>query len=79
MVNLGYLLANRVDPQELEEARQWYLKAADAGNTQAMNNLGYLLADQLDPQELEEARRLVPEGRRRRQHPGNGQPRQLAG
>ena len=33
MNNLGNLLANRVDPPELEEARGWYLKAADAGHT----------------------------------------------
>ena len=51
MNNLGNLLANRVDPPELEEARGWYLKAAAAGHTWAMVNLGRLFANQLDPPE----------------------------
>ena len=57
MFNLGFLLADQVDPPQLEEARRWYEQAANAGNTDAMFNLGFLLADQVEPPQLEEARR----------------------
>ena len=41
MYNLGVLL-NDSDPAE---ARQWYKRAAQAGQTDAMFNLGMLLRD----------------------------------
>jgi TPR repeat protein len=56
MFNLGVLLADRVDPPELDLARGWYQKAAEAGHTGAMVNLGVLLADRVDPPELDLAR-----------------------
>ncbi len=56
MLRLGILLADRVDPPELAEARTWFTKAADAGNPTAMPNLGVLLAYRMDPPELAEAR-----------------------
>jgi TPR repeat protein len=56
MHGLGELLLTRLDPPELAEARTWYTKAAEAGNTNAMVGLGALLADWLDPPELAEAR-----------------------
>ena len=56
MNNLGHPARHQLDPPELDEARTWYEKAADAGHTGAMNNLGTLLADQLDPPELDAAR-----------------------
>ena len=56
MVNLGNLLAELVDPPELDQARSWYQKAAEAGDTVAMVNLGNLLAELVDPPELDQAR-----------------------
>ena len=56
MHNLGLLLASRVDPPELDQARGWFQKAAEAGHTGAMYNLGILLADHVDPPELDQAR-----------------------
>jgi TPR repeat protein len=47
--NLGAQLANQWDPPELDQARIWWEKAADAGVTKAMYNLGALLADRWDP------------------------------
>ncbi|SFU10833.1 tetratricopeptide repeat protein, partial [Arthrobacter sp. ov118] len=55
--NLGVLLADRLDPPDLSEARRWYEQAAAAGHTGAAFNLGLLLADRLDPPDLEQARR----------------------
>jgi TPR repeat protein len=49
MYNLGVLLANQWDPPQLDQARIWWEKAADAGVTKAMYNLGALLADRWDP------------------------------
>jgi TPR repeat protein len=57
MFNLGLLLANRLDPPDLDEARRWYLRAAQAGDADAMFNLGVLLEDRLDWPDLAEARR----------------------
>ena len=56
MYNLGVLLANQWDPPELDQARIWWEKAADAGVTKAMYNLGVLLANQWDPPQLDQAR-----------------------
>ena len=56
MFGLGVLLAERVDPPELDQARGWWQKAAEAGHTGAMFGLGVLLADQVDPPELDQAR-----------------------
>jgi O-antigen/teichoic acid export membrane protein len=53
---LGMLLATRLDPPDLAEARTWYTRAAEAGHTDAQYNLGVLLADLLDPPDLAEAR-----------------------
>jgi TPR repeat protein len=44
MYNLGVLLADRVDPPELEKARGWYQKAADAGHAGAEYFMGVLCA-----------------------------------
>ena len=54
--NLGRLLATRVDPPHLAEARIWYTRAAEAGHDDAQFNLGVLLATRLDPPDLGEAR-----------------------
>jgi TPR repeat protein len=64
MYNLGVLLANQWDPPELDQARIWWEKAADGGNTNAMYNLGLLLANQWDPPQLDQAPHLVREGRK---------------
>ena len=79
MVNLGNLLADQLDPPELEEARGWYLKAATPATGREMVNLGYLLADQLDPPELEEARGWYLKAADAGNTPGNEQPRLPAG
>ena len=57
MNSLGYLLANHLDPPDLDSARRWYEQAAAQGNTDAMHNLGVLLANRLDPPDLDSARR----------------------
>jgi TPR repeat protein len=57
MNGLGNLLAERVDPPDLTEARRWYEQAAAAGHTGAAFNLGSLLAERTDPPDLEQARR----------------------
>ena len=54
--NLGRLLATRLDPPNLAEARAWYTRAAEAGHNDAQFNLGVLLATRLDPPDLGEAR-----------------------
>jgi hypothetical protein len=56
MHNLGLLLATRLDPPDLDQARHWYEQAAAGGDTDAMHNLGYLLATRLDPPDLDQAR-----------------------
>jgi hypothetical protein len=56
MYSLGYLLANELDPPQVDDARTWYGRAAEAGNTNAMHNLGILLANRVDPPRLDEAR-----------------------
>ena len=56
MYNLGVLLANQWDPPELDQARTWWEKAADAGTTSAMSNLAVLLANRWDPPQLDQAR-----------------------
>jgi TPR repeat protein len=54
--NLGRLLATRLDPPDLAEARTWYTLAAEAGHNDAQFNLGVLLATRLDLPDLVEAR-----------------------
>ena len=49
------LLATKLNPPQLAEARTWWAKAAAAGHTEAQANLGKLLA-MADPPELAEAR-----------------------
>jgi TPR repeat protein len=39
MFNLGLLLANRLDPPQLDEARTWLTRAPNAGHTRAMSAL----------------------------------------
>ena len=56
MYNLAFLLAERVDPPELDAARGWYERAAEAGYFDAMRSLGILLATMVDPPELDAAR-----------------------
>ena len=54
--NLGVLLADRLNPPDLAQARTWWTRAAEAGNTDAQFNLGVLLADRLNPPDLAQAR-----------------------
>ena len=54
--SLGVLLATTGELPELDEARIWWTKAAQAGHTSAQYNLGVLLATTADPPELDEAR-----------------------
>jgi tetratricopeptide (TPR) repeat protein len=61
MFALGVLLADRVDPPELEQARGWYRKAAEAGNTSAMHYMGDLYAAQGDADGASRAWRRVIE------------------
>ena len=66
MYNLGLLLANQWDhPPELDRARTWWERAADAGTTNAMHNLGLLLANQWDPPQLDQARTWYQRPQRR--------------
>ena len=53
---LARLLADLLDPPELDEARTWYTRAAEDGHTEAQYDLGMLLAERIDPPELDEAR-----------------------
>jgi integrase len=80
MYNLGVLLANQWDPPELDQARIWWEKAADAGVTKAIYNLGALLADRWDPPSWT---RPAPGGRRppmpRPPAPCTGPPKSTAG
>jgi TPR repeat protein len=64
MYNLGVLLANQWDPPELDQARIWWEKAADAGTTSAMSNLAVLLANRWGPTSAGPGPQLVPEGRK---------------
>jgi uncharacterized protein len=48
--------ANVLDPPEPTEARTWYTRAAEAGNTDAQYNLGLLLITGIDPPEPAEGR-----------------------
>ena len=54
--HLGLLLADELDPPDLNGARTWWTRAAEAGNTDAQYHLGLLLADELDPPDLNGAR-----------------------
>jgi TPR repeat protein len=56
MYNLGVLLANQWDPPELDQARTWWEKAADAETTSAMYKLSLLQANRWDPPQLDQAR-----------------------
>jgi TPR repeat protein len=52
--------------QDYAEAREWFQKAADAGNANAMNNLGALYQNgQGVAQALRQGVLVVPSGRRR--------------
>ncbi len=46
-----------MEPPDLDGARIWYGRAAEAGSTDAMLNLGHLLAKQVEPPDLNEALR----------------------
>ena len=58
MTNLGVLYANGQGvPQDYAKAREWYEKAAAAGDAAAMRNLGFLYANgQGVPQDYAKAR-----------------------
>ena len=51
---LARLLADLHNPPELEEARTWYTRAAEAGHSGARFKLGLLLAAQLAKPQLAE-------------------------
>ena len=42
MCDLGYLYVELTDPPDLESARRWYQRAADAGDADAAENLRLL-------------------------------------
>jgi TPR repeat protein len=42
MCNLGWLYQNGKVALDYGKAREWYQKAADAGNTDSMKKLGWL-------------------------------------
>jgi TPR repeat protein len=48
---------NYVDPPALEQAREWFTKAAEAGNVDSQCDLGTLLVQSFDPPEIAEGRR----------------------
>jgi hypothetical protein len=62
MYNLGVLLANQWDPPQLDQARTWWEKAADAETTSAMYNLSLLQANRWDPPQLDQARTWYGKG-----------------
>jgi TPR repeat protein len=41
-LNLGVLLATRLDPPELDQARHWWTRAAQAGHPDALDRLQQL-------------------------------------
>ena len=45
MTRLGVLLRNRFDEDSVAEAEQWWRRAADLGDADAMVNLGNRLAE----------------------------------
>ncbi|MEU9049612.1 hypothetical protein AB0D37_04255, partial [Streptomyces sp. NPDC048384] len=55
MRDLGILLADELDPPDLDGAQEWYRNAIAAGNTDAMRSLGILRASRLDPPDLDGA------------------------
>jgi hypothetical protein len=73
MFNLGVLLANQWDPPELDQARIWWEKAADAETTSAMYNLS-LRRPTAGTHSAGPGPHLVREGRRWRQHQRDVQP-----
>jgi TPR repeat protein len=75
MINLGALLAERLDPPQHDEARAWWTRAAEAGDTGAMFNLGVLLAKQAGPTPARRGPHLVDTRRRGRPDRGHVQPR----
>ena len=54
--SLGLFLATLAQPPDLEGARHWYTKAAEAGSTKAQYRLAVLLATRVAPMDLPEAR-----------------------
>jgi TPR repeat protein len=62
MVNLGALL--RKQGKE-DQAMQWYRRAADAGDADAMHNLGALLGEQGEEDQAEQWYRKAADARRR--------------
>jgi TPR repeat protein len=58
MVNLGLMLADHRDPADLdvEQARHWFHRVAEVGNTKAMVWLGSLLVQHVEPPEVDHAR-----------------------
>jgi TPR repeat protein len=74
MFNLGLLLAERLVPPDLNEARYWYQRAADANHTGAMLNLAALLADWLIPPDVDGARYWYQRAAERQRHQIEDQP-----
>jgi hypothetical protein len=60
MFNLGRLYA-RMEPPDLDAARHWWERGADAGNSNAMFNLG-VLHEQREPPDLDAARHWYERG-----------------
>ena len=56
MNNLGRQYADFMQPADLDAARHWWERAADAGNSNAMFNLGHLHAELMQPPDLDGAR-----------------------
>jgi TPR repeat protein len=55
-LSLGILLADLLDPPQLQEASTWYTVAAAAGQVDAQYRLAVLLAERIDPPYPAEAR-----------------------
>ncbi len=57
MFKLGVLFANE---GEIEQAKVWYLRGAEAGNSDSMHNLGNLFAEEGEIEQAKVWRQLVP-------------------
>lgn len=55
MLYLGNLQADQ-EPPDLDAARRWYQRAAEAGNSAAMYTLGVLFAQKMKPRDRKAAR-----------------------
>jgi hypothetical protein len=62
MQALGVLYAHIMEQPDLDAARRWYERAADAGRSGAMTALGDLYAQLIQPPDLDAARRWYERG-----------------